>query len=97
MTMVIDPVRYANMVAKVLKKTEEIEKAKVRTIRIKFQPQAQVPGRTTKQFCQAINMNNKQCQFRAVCGKYCKKHQVEEVAPEPRMMIDFSDSDSEDF
>ena len=27
--------------------------------------------------CQAVNMNNKPCQFRAVCGKFCKKHKVD--------------------
>ena len=29
--------------------------------------------------CQAVNMNNTQCQFKAVCGKFCKKHRI--VAP----------------
>ena len=26
--------------------------------------------------CQAINMNNTQCKFKATCGKFCKKHQI---------------------
>ena len=26
--------------------------------------------------CQALNMNNTPCQFKAVCGKFCKKHQI---------------------
>jgi hypothetical protein len=26
--------------------------------------------------CQAINMNNTPCKFKATCGKFCKKHQV---------------------
>jgi hypothetical protein len=26
--------------------------------------------------CQAINMNNTPCKFKATCGKFCKKHQI---------------------
>ena len=26
--------------------------------------------------CQAVNLNNKRCQFKATCGKFCRKHQV---------------------
>ena len=26
--------------------------------------------------CQAVNLNNTQCKFKATCGKFCKKHQV---------------------
>ena len=26
--------------------------------------------------CQAVNLNNSQCKFKATCGKFCKKHQV---------------------
>ena len=26
--------------------------------------------------CQAVNMNNTQCRFRATCGRFCKKHQI---------------------
>jgi hypothetical protein len=26
--------------------------------------------------CQAINMNNIPCKYKATCGKFCKKHQV---------------------
>ena len=26
--------------------------------------------------CQAVNMNNTQCKFRATCGRFCKKHQI---------------------
>ena len=89
----VDPVHFANVISKILKCSAEIEKAKVRTIKIKGQPQlVLIPGRTSKQFCQAINMNNKQCQCRAVCGKFCKKHKVEEIS-EPKILIDFSDSE----
>jgi len=26
--------------------------------------------------CQAVNLNNLQCKYKATCGKFCKKHQV---------------------
>jgi hypothetical protein len=26
--------------------------------------------------CQAVNLNNTQCKFRATCGRFCKKHQI---------------------
>lgn len=26
--------------------------------------------------CQAVNMNNTPCKFKATCGKFCKKHQI---------------------
>lgn len=26
--------------------------------------------------CQALNLNNTPCQFKAVCGKFCKKHKI---------------------
>ena len=28
--------------------------------------------------CQAINLNNKPCQFKAMCGKFCKRHVIVE-------------------
>ena len=26
--------------------------------------------------CQAVNLNNSPCKYKATCGKFCKKHQV---------------------
>lgn len=26
--------------------------------------------------CQAVNLSNSPCKFKATCGKFCKKHQV---------------------
>ena len=26
--------------------------------------------------CQAVNLNNLPCKYKATCGKFCKKHQV---------------------
>ena len=51
--------------------------------------------------CQAINMNNRPCQFRAVCGKFCKKHKVDEGAvfgknqSKMKLVVEESDSDSD--
>ena len=36
--------------------------------------QEYVPKVATK--CQAVNLNNSTCKFKATCGKFCKKHQV---------------------
>ena len=51
--------------------------------------------------CQAINMNNRPCQFRAVCGKFCKKHKVDEGAvfgknqSKVKLVVEDSESDSD--
>ena len=51
--------------------------------------------------CQAVNMNNKPCQFRAVCGKFCKKHKVDVAAvfgkgnSNVKLGFEYSDSDSD--
>jgi hypothetical protein len=51
--------------------------------------------------CQAINMNNRPCQFKAVCGKFCKKHKVDEEAvfgknkSKVKLGFEYSDSDSD--
>ena len=26
--------------------------------------------------CQAVNLNNSPCKFKATCGRFCKKHQI---------------------
>jgi hypothetical protein len=26
--------------------------------------------------CQALNLNNTQCKFKATCGRFCKKHKI---------------------
>jgi len=36
--------------------------------------------RTAKKTCCATTMSGKPCSFRAVCGDYCKKHSVKNVA-----------------
>jgi|TARA_B110000240_G_C13477031_1_gene443589 hypothetical protein len=32
--------------------------------------------RTQQSICCAITMSSKKCRFKAVCGKYCRKHKV---------------------
>lgn len=47
-----------------------------KTIMIDKTPEAVNEQRTSKKICQAITMSNKHCSFRAVCGNFCKKHDV---------------------
>jgi len=51
--------------------------AAVTRTRFLIKPPALAPqaSKTTAR-CQALNMNNTPCQFKAVCGKFCKKHQI---------------------
>ena len=40
--------------------------------------------------CSATNINGNRCQNKAVCGKFCKRHEVTEV---PDVLMEDSDSD----
>jgi hypothetical protein len=55
---------------------EEAKKIKnqVRTKRIVGQVHEFVPQ--VPKVCQAVNMNNTPCKFKATCGRFCKKHKV---------------------
>lgn len=67
-------VKYANSILRM----REIAKAcidnKMYTKKITGLVQEFVPKVALK--CQAVNLNNSQCKFKATCGKFCKKHQV---------------------
>jgi hypothetical protein len=43
--------------------------------------------------CSATNINGNRCQNKAVCGKFCKRHEVTEV---PDILMEDSDSDISD-
>jgi hypothetical protein len=56
------------------------EKAKKQTIMFLEKAPVAVRQSRTVTRCRATNLNNTPCQFKAVCGNYCKKHQpVEEI------------------
>jgi hypothetical protein len=52
-----------------------VEDAKMKTKRINFED-LHLAKKSSCMACQATNMNGKQCTFRAVCGKYCRKHKI---------------------
>lgn len=50
-----------------------------KTIMIEKTPEVVNEQRTSKKICQAITMSSKPCSFRAICGDFCKKHNVNNV------------------
>tara|TARA_Y200000002_G_C22648343_1_gene650162 strand:+ start:698 stop:1096 length:399 start_codon:yes stop_codon:yes gene_type:complete len=42
-----------------------------------------------KNICQAFTLSGKKCSFKAVCGKYCKKHRIDDqvLGTKPKLNI----------
>lgn len=51
-----------------------------KTVMIEKSPEVVNEQRTSKKICQAITMSGKSCSFKAVCGNFCKKHDVKNDA-----------------
>jgi hypothetical protein len=69
--------RYINIIIKVRTIRDEFEKNKARTKKFDGIVQAYVPRPVKADVrCQAVNLNNTPCKFKATCGKFCKKHKV---------------------
>jgi len=43
--------------------------------------------------CQAINLNNKPCQYKATCGNFCSKHKIEEVPTSKKLIVFLEEED----
>lgn len=70
--------RMANAIWKVRRVTEHEDKIKKeRSIKFIDKPIEVVAKINKVTMCQAVNMNDKPCQYKAVCGKFCKRHKVE--------------------
>lgn len=69
-------VRYMDRMALIRVMNEEAKRVRdqVKTKRIIGTVQEFVPQ--VPKVCQAVNMNNTQCKFRATCGRFCKKHKI---------------------
>ena len=69
-------VKYKQTMDRIRACNEEAKgvKEQVRTKRIDGHVQDYVP--TVPKVCQAVNMNNTPCRFKATCGRFCKKHKV---------------------
>jgi hypothetical protein len=69
-------VKYRDRMARIHLMNEEAKRVReqVRTKRILGTVQEFVPQ--VPKVCQAVNMNNTQCKFKATCGRFCKKHKV---------------------
>jgi len=84
--------RLANAVWKCKQKQQEIKNARMqRKIIVLDTPpeQTHIEMRTQTKICSAITMSGKRCQFRAVCGDYCRKHKV--TSKEIGSVADLSD------
>lgn len=66
--------RYTTAIQKIREMNIKIQKEKVFTKRLVGQPEF-VP-RVVATTCQAVNLNNTPCKFKATCGRFCKKHKV---------------------
>jgi hypothetical protein len=68
--------RYRERMARIRLMNEEAKRVKdqVRSKRILGTVQEFIPQ--VPKVCQAVNMNNTQCKFKATCGRFCKKHKV---------------------
>lgn len=68
---------YTLRLAKIHAMNEEAKRAKsalcTRRLTELVNDSVHVP---VKNQCQAFNVNNTPCKFRASCGRFCKKHQV---------------------
>lgn len=59
---------------------EEAKKKQERTLIVIDKPREMAaPQRTAKKLCCATTMSGKPCSFKAVCGDYCKKHNVKQT------------------
>jgi len=65
-------IKFTNFIIKMRENKKLREEAKITTKKITGL--VSIPHSVVK--CQAVNMNNTQCKFKAVCGKFCKKHQI---------------------
>ena len=70
--------KYTNSLMKIraMNKQAACEKEKKGTKRISELVQDVVPKKVVPSVCQAINLNNVRCKFKATCGRFCKKHQI---------------------
>ena len=69
---------YKEKLAAIRLKNEEMKRSRtVGTKRITelVNDSVHVPTRVHS-LCQALNLNNSPCKFKATCGRFCKKHQV---------------------
>jgi hypothetical protein len=68
--------KYMDRMARIRATNEEAKRVKdqVRTKRILGTVQEFIPQ--VPKVCQAVNMNNTPCKFKATCGRFCKKHKV---------------------
>jgi hypothetical protein len=68
--------KVVNSILKVRKIQSDLEEKKKQnsTKKISGMVHEFMPKTATK--CQAVNMNNTACKFKATCGKFCKKHQI---------------------
>jgi len=69
-------VKYANVILKVRRIQEEQSKNQPRTKRIDGLVKEFIVKKPVESKCQAVNLNNTPCKFKATCGKFCKKHKV---------------------
>lgn len=69
-------IKYSDKMAKIRTMNEEAKRIKdqVRTKRIMGTVQEFIPQ--VPKVCQAVNMNNVPCKFKATCGRFCKKHKI---------------------
>ena len=69
-------VKYMDRMALIRVMNEEAKRVRdqVKTKRIIGTVQEFVPH--VPKVCQAVNMNNTQCKFKATCGRFCKKHKI---------------------
>lgn len=68
--------KYTAMMSRIRSMNEEAKRIKdqIRTKRITGPVQEFVPQ--VPKVCQAVNMNNLPCKFKATCGRFCKKHKI---------------------
>jgi len=68
--------KYMDRMARIRATNEEAKRVKdqIRTKRILGTVQEFIPQ--VPKVCQAVNMNNTPCKFKATCGRFCKKHKV---------------------
>ena len=67
--------KMKEFIIKVKAAEKAIEDAKMKTKKLNFED-LQLARKSSCMACQATNMNGKPCTFRAVCGKYCRKHKI---------------------
>jgi hypothetical protein len=55
---------------------KKLECQKTRPIKV-LQTAPDNQNTENKKICQAFTLSGKKCSFKAVCGKYCKKHRID--------------------